>query len=64
MHAKVIKVSTVEGKNIKTLIKFEIDRKPQNIVLDPQSGYAIIILIFFVMQAINYLFITMFYKIV
>lgn len=49
MRAKVIKVSTVEGKKIKTLIKFEIDRKPQNIVLDPQSGYAFIILIFFAM---------------
>lgn len=41
IHFKVIKVATVEGKNIKTLIKFEVDRKPQNIVLDPHSGYVI-----------------------
>lgn len=29
----------MEGKNIRTLVKLEGDRKPQNIVLDPQSGY-------------------------
>lgn len=38
-RTKVIKVATVEGKNIRTIIKLEADRKPQNIVLDPQSGY-------------------------
>lgn len=38
VRTKVIKVATVEGKNIRTLIKLETDRKPQNIVLDPQSG--------------------------
>lgn len=40
-HSKVIKVSTVTGKSIRTLVKLEADRKPQNIVLDPQSGYDI-----------------------
>ncbi|XP_050433383.1 low-density lipoprotein receptor-related protein 1 isoform X2 [Adelges cooleyi] len=38
VRTKVIKVATIDGKNIKTLIKLEADRKPQNIVLDPQSG--------------------------
>jgi len=42
---KAIKVATVDGKNIKTLVKFETDRKPQNIVLDPQSGYVIHLLL-------------------
>ncbi|XP_050540895.1 low-density lipoprotein receptor-related protein 1 [Daktulosphaira vitifoliae] len=37
IRTKIIKVATVEGKTIKTLIKLESDRKPQNIVLDPQS---------------------------
>jgi len=36
---KVIKVATLDGKNIRTLVKLETDRKPQNIVLDPQSRY-------------------------
>jgi len=38
-RTKVIKVATLDGKNIRTLVKLETDRKPQNIVLDPQSGY-------------------------
>lgn len=38
-RTKAIKVATLEGKNIRTLVKLETDRKPQNIVLDPQSGY-------------------------
>lgn len=32
-------MATMEGTNIRTLVKLEADRKPQNIVLDPQSGY-------------------------
>jgi len=39
VRTKAIKVATIEGKNIRTLIKLETDRKPQNIVLDPQTGY-------------------------
>jgi len=38
-RTKAIKVATLDGKNIRTLVKLETDRKPQNIVLDPQSGY-------------------------
>lgn len=44
VRTKVIKVASVEGKNIRTLIKLETDRKPQNIVLDPQSGCDIYVL--------------------
>lgn len=36
---KAINVATLDGKNIRTLVQLETDRKPQNIVLDPQSGY-------------------------
>lgn len=42
IRTKAIKVATVEGKNVRTLVKLEADRKPQNIVLDPQSGYDIL----------------------
>lgn len=38
-------MATVEGTNIRTLVKLEADRKPQNIVLDPQSGYVFFLLI-------------------
>jgi len=38
-RTKAIKVATLDGKNIRTLVKLETDRKPQNIVLDPQSRY-------------------------
>lgn len=37
-------MATIEGQNIRTLVKLEADRKPQNIVLDPQSGYIILYL--------------------
>ncbi|XP_027843018.2 low-density lipoprotein receptor-related protein 1 [Aphis gossypii] len=37
-RTKTIKVATVDGKHIRTLVKLETDRKPQNIVLDPESG--------------------------
>lgn len=42
VQTKAIKVATIEGKNIRTLVKLDLERKPQNIVLDPQSGYDII----------------------
>lgn len=45
---KAIKVATVNGKHIRTLVKLEADRKPQNIVLDPQSGYDIKYFIFYI----------------
>lgn len=38
-RTKAIKVATLDGKHIRTLVKLETERKPQNIVLDPQSGY-------------------------
>jgi len=38
-RTKAIKIATLDGKNIRTLVKLETDRKPQNIVLDPQSRY-------------------------
>lgn len=44
VRTKAIIMATVEGKYIRTLVKLEADRKPQNIVLDPQSGYNIFLI--------------------
>jgi len=48
VRTKSIKVATVEGKHVRTLLQLEADCKPQNIVLDPRSRYVLFVFVFHV----------------